>query len=489
MYRTEDHQPEETARVKYDMVPYTRGRVVEVGQGVEKLYPHFIGLDLRQFNGWMRPDILANPDDLAIFGDGTLDAVVASWPLKESGDPVDVLKKWWRPIKKGGHLVLYLPEDPREHMKQIGSTWDCVVSEKRGTDYFQVYRKGGPGQRFTSFGKPRKTAIVIRYGAFGDMIQASTVLPGLKEQGYHVIVNTTAKGEEILRHDPHVDEFIIQDTNQVPNSELGPYWDRLKERCDKFINLSESVEGSLLALPGRCQRDWPHEARHAYMDHNYLEVTHGIAGVPFPARATFYPSDDEIEWAQAERRRIGGSIVVMFALAGSSGHKTWPYLDTILARMMLTYKDSRVVLVGDALCQLLEIGWENEARVVKKSGVWSIRETLAFAKVCDLVIGPETGVLNAVGLEDIPKVIMLSHSSVENLTKHWKNCISLVPRATKCYPCHMMHYSFKDCPRDSATGTAKCQADIPPDLAWEAMLKFLPKPIETAHTIKEAVGA
>jgi hypothetical protein len=50
-----------------------------------------------------------------------------------------------------------------------------------------------------------------------------------------------------------------------------------------------------------------------------------------------------------------------------------------------------------------------------------VRETLALAQQMDLVIGPETGVLNAVCYEAMPKVAMLSHSSWENLTRHWVN--------------------------------------------------------------------
>ena len=45
--------------------------------------------------------------------------------------------------------------------------------------------------------------------------------------------------------------------------------------------------------------------------------------------------------------------------------------------------------------KLLEVGWEQEKRVVTKSGKWSVRDTLAFLDVCDVVVGPETGVLNA----------------------------------------------------------------------------------------------
>jgi ADP-heptose:LPS heptosyltransferase len=87
---------------------------------------------------------------------------------------------------------------------------------------------------------------------------------------------------------------------------------------------------------------------------------------------------------------------------------------------------------------------------LKKSGEWSIRQTLAFIDQADLLVGPETGVMNAAGLHPVKKIVTLSHSSPENLTKHWVNCTSLTPKNTPCYPCHQLHYG-----RNSARRTRR----------------------------------
>jgi hypothetical protein len=66
----------------------------------------------------------------------------------------------------------------------------------------------------------------------------------------------------------------------------------------------------------------------------------------------------------------------------------------------------------------------------------------------DLVISPETGVLNASGCFDTPKIGLLTHSNKTNLTKYFKNDYSLQAE-TECSPCHRMIYldNFKtDCP-------------------------------------------
>ena len=61
-------------------------------------------------------------------------------------------------------------------------------------------------------------------------------------------------------------------------------------------------------------------------------------------------------------------------------------------------------------------------------------------------MGPETGVLNAAGgLDEVKKIIFLSHSNPEKVTKYWKNTINLEPQNCKCYPCHILHTSNNLC--------------------------------------------
>ena len=67
------------------------------------------------------------------------------------------------------------------------------------------------------------------------------------------------------------------------------------------------------------------------------------------------------------------------------------------------------------------------------------------------------------------KVIMLSHSTGMNLTKHWVNTVAIEPWGVPCYPCHRMHYGWDSCVKDAATGTAACAASITPAMVGEAI--------------------
>lgn len=496
-FKSDDQTPE-SFKVRWELVPYTRGKGLDLSLGAYRPFKHFIG-----------PEMIGEVTKLSVFASGSLDFVYSSHTLDCIDNTKETLKEWWRVVKTGGYLVLYLPhknfsplvrskeakqqhakdflpEDIIKTMESVG-TWDLVRNEERSSEnehsFFQVYKKQG---KFAQSYKitHEKTCAVIRYGGFGDMIQAASVLAALKKQGWYNVLYCSERGVDTLKHDPNIDEFVVQDTDQVPNNELDKFWEHVKNKHDKFVNLSESVEGSLLAIPGRTAHAWGKEARHAYMNHNYLEMSHQIAGVPFEPGGVFHSTQFEKEWAKKEKKGLG--TVVVWSLAGSSVHKTWPYLDNVLACIMLE-TDWHVFLVGDHLCKLLEIGWEKEKRVHRKSGEWTIRQTLSFLEVCDLVVGSETGVLNAAGMLEVQKIVCLSHSTDENLTKHWKNTTALVPDNTPCYPCHMMHYNFDHCSRDFDkdceacktkscsvhTGVAKCQANISADQMWSAIVETM----------------
>lgn len=490
VWRATDPQGNESAKIKYDIVPYTRGRGLDLGCGPYKAFDHFIGVDNRHHAGrfgWdIRPDVFVETcEKLGLFTDGSMDFVFSSHLLEHIEKFEDALREWWRVIKVGGHLVLYLPHkqfypnigqpganpdhkhdfepnDIADAMRRVasgGAGWDLVENEDRneGREYsfFQVYRKRTDGQCRElphPWKKPgTKMVCIVRYGGFGDMIQTSSLFPALKADGWHITVMTTPKGADILKADPHVDRFLLQDGNpdrdQVPNPELGDYWRAWSRKFDRWINLSESVEGTLLAMPGRINHGWPHELRHQMLNQNYLEFTHQIAQVPLPPRPEFYPTDEEIEWAVQELLPIQG-FLVMVVLAGSSVHKAYPHMDNVIGRILKSLPDATIILVGDAICQVLETEWEDEPRVLRRCGQWSIRQTMTAARECDLVVGPETGVLNAVAFRNNAKIVMLSHSSVENLTRDWVNTVSMLPaRDVKCYPCHRLHYGREFCPQ------------------------------------------
>lgn len=482
---------------------------MDLGCGIQKTFDHFIGIDScrdhQLFGHVIRPDIRSDAADLAVFASGSLDFAFSSHLLEHYPYEVvpAVLKEWMRVIKVGGHLVLYLPDEdqyPKVGEKDANQDHKWNVNQQRVLDampdgfdlvdyqvrdqddeyslYF-VFRKTESGRElsYQTYVRPAKTAGVIRYGAFGDLMQASSVFAGLKRQGYHVTLFSSPPGCDVVAHDPHIDRHILQDKDQVPNQDLGAYWGYWRKKFDKFVNLSESVEGTFLAMPGRVQHEWPPAVRHKMMNTNYLQHAHELAGVDDEISVRFYATDEEKRWAK-ETRKAMGKTVVLWQLSGSSRmHKTYPYLDEIVARLMISYPDVHVVLTGGPECVELEAGWEEEPRVHCTSGKWSIRQTLAFLDEADVMVGAETGVMNAAACLPQPKIVFLSHSTRNNLTRDWTNTVSLSAPNINCPgrgnneapACHMLHYTFEHCKKGEKKGVAVCMEEIHPALAWDAI--------------------
>jgi ADP-heptose:LPS heptosyltransferase/predicted SAM-dependent methyltransferase len=501
VWKHSEIQEDESAKIRWELPQYTRGKVLDIGCGQSKAYPHFVGVDNCAdnvlFGAQIEPDVkIETADDLSKWATESQDAVYSSHTLEHMPDPLVTLKEWWRVIKVGGHLCLYLPDEtlyPKigefganpdhkhnlnqqkviDWMSQVGG-WELLRDELRsqGSEYsfFQIYKKlRGDTRKIAVDPKPAKSCAIVRYGAIGDLMQTSSILPGLKAQGYHITLYTTAKAHEPILHDPNIDAFYLQDKDQVPNSWLGTFWANEKPKFDRWINLSESVEGTFLTLPDRMSHQWPKSVKDKYLDTNYLEFMHDIAEIPGPAKVKFYSTLGEKVWAKNERKKLGGDYLVMYALAGSSVHKVWPHMDALFAALLLNHKNCRIVTVGDDAGMLLEQGWEKEPRVKRKAGKYTIRQTLSLLEQCDLVIGPETGVMNAASYMPMRKVVFLSHSSNNNLTRDWVNTVALEPENTPCFPCHKLIYGWDQCVQGPETAMALCAENIKPDRVWQAI--------------------
>jgi ADP-heptose:LPS heptosyltransferase/predicted SAM-dependent methyltransferase len=498
----------ESRKIRWEIVPYTRGRGLDLGCGSEKAFPHFVGVDNGHhevFGYQIKPDVKCDVSDLGMFATGSMDFCFSSHLLEHF--PYDrvpsVLKDWMRVIKVSGYLVLYLPDE--ETYPKVGTEganpdhkfnvnlkcvldampdgFDLIDFQKRdqGDEYslYFVFKKTGSGRHlsYRKLERPKKAALVCRFGAFGDLMQASSVFAGLKRHGYHVTLMCSPPQHEVVLYDPNIDGFLMQDKDQVPNGMLGEYWAYYAKKFDKFVNLSESVEGTFLAMAGRSAHAWPPEVRHQMMNRNYLEFQHDLAGVPHRPAVKFYPTSAEREWAQRERSKMGKKVI-LWQLAGSSRmHKTYPYLDEIVARLMISYPDVHVVLTGGPECLELEAGWDKEPRVHCTSGKWTIRQTLAFLEYADVLVGAETGVLNAACCLPVPKIVFLSHSTRENLTRDWVNTVSLTAPDITCPgrgkndapACHMLHYDWTHCRRGEKKGVAVCMEEIDPAITWDAI--------------------
>jgi len=128
MWTPENSLGEEARKIKWELVPYFRGRVLDIGCGGTKAFPHFTGVDSGKAWGRAAADLLVSDAQyLPMVGSGAADMVFSSHLLEhiEYERVPAVLAEWCRVTRKGGHVVLYLPdEDTYPKVGEIGANVD-----------------------------------------------------------------------------------------------------------------------------------------------------------------------------------------------------------------------------------------------------------------------------------------------------------------------------------------------------------------------------
>ncbi len=313
-----------------------------------------------------------------------------------------------------------------------------------------------------------KKLCVIRYGAWGDAIMLSPVFKYYKEQKWYIILNCTQKCYDILKTNPYIDGFLIQEDNEIPFEKLEDHWTKLKKQFDKLINFSGSIESSLLIAPYQKEFEWSKEKRHKLCNINYYDRTMKLAGFPKKKGelGELYFTKNEEKWARKLTKKHSG-FNVLVCLSGSSIHKIYPYMDAIINAIVDGLPNTHVFLVGEPGTKGII---DKHKQITDFCGEISIRKSFVLAKHLNLVISPETSVLVAAGCFDTPKIALLSHGSEENLTKYYKNCHTIVQNVS-CQPCHKLHYQRDTCPVIPETKFPICMGLLHPKKILPAIEK------------------
>lgn len=440
--------------LRWGTIAYSGGSGLHIGVGDARCYPNAVGIDDHRTPA---TDLVMALDRLRIFVDGTFDFVVLGDVMRRVHEPKVLLAEAWRVLREGGFLILAQPTSVQlEWLAQGARDHALVETLTMGARRVDVVCKlaAGLGRLDARLPTTGKTCGVVRPGGFGDAVWASSILPALKAEGYQITVYADPQGEQVLRHDPYIDALVITGDVVTPNDQLGSFYAHEEVRYDRWINLVESVEKNMIAVPNDLRFYWSDAERRRIFGGSYIEAVHDRAGVPHDFRQKFYPTQEER--SQALGRKAAGRKTAVIAASGSTMPKWWPHVGPLADALITRGYD--VWVLGEL--RALQLAPRPHLHVVGTD--WPLREALTFAQCADLVVGQDTGLLNAVALESMPKVVLLSIASAENLTKHWVNTRALAG-SVACFPCHRIHYvqgGWHYCNHDKATNTAACQAAI-----------------------------
>lgn len=493
VWKIDNPQGNESQKVRFDLVPYIAGGGLDIGCGPAKVFDNFVGvdncIDTKLFGVQIRPDV-AVPDAtrLPIFASRTMACVFSSHLLEHIVDYKAALAEWWRLVAEGGTLILYLPHadlypnigqpganpdhkhdfrpgDIVAAMREVAEDWDLEVCETRDQlqeySFLLVFRRlaeGSERRESWAAAKPEKTAAIVRPGGYGDALWASSIAKQLHADGYAVDVWTNAAGAEVLAGNPHIRRSVVMPPNTLSDEDALLLYLWQSRKYTRWINLIGVVETALLPHPNDIAYQHPWPVRHARMNRNYQEEIHAVAQVPAVFDQRFYPTAAEAEWARGAREAFAGPLVVL-APTGSSIVKTWPHVQRFME--LASRGGVHVAVVGD-----LHQTFDPPARAHIFGRDLPIRAAMALAQVADVVIGTESAIVNACASHPVPKIVTLSHSSNENLTKHWTNTIACEPVNVPCHPCHRLHHDFSFCSKSAETGFAACQSAVSAEWMW-----------------------
>jgi len=301
-----------------------------------------------------------------------------------------------------------------------------------------------------------KKVLIVRYGAYGDMLVITPAVKKLKEEGYYVILNTNKRGKEIFANNSNVDEYIMHDEEMAIDA-LYDHWEKLKKEVapDKFINFGESIECNVALHPISPIYNYTKAERLALCNKNYYDVTEEWADLKDCQKLPelyFIP----LELEEAQKYIRPEKINILWQLSGSAKQKVYPWTDYVIGEILKNHIDIHIITTGDERCQLLES--VEDPDITNLSGKIPVRIAMCLTGFVDLVISPDTGVLHASGCYPTPKIGLLGHTTRTNITKYFINDYSLEANCA-CSPCMRLIYDHDvQCPIDVITRAAWCMA-------------------------------
>ena len=447
---------------------------------------------------WLRGVGFYAPHTLEDFKTGQMEHAYIGDAWSKQENPEALLDQMWEKLADNGVLAVSADQNvfPRQRWGQHvlkWNNWRCLddvpqIPRKNSHWFVALMKIPVPGQIYEPLEQQERDILVIRTGGFGDGLLAGYVASRIKkaDPSRHVTYLVSENAGKVLQGNPNINRLLVFERHRYGDDAFGLMATTFVPRFKQLIYLNESVESLLLSGSKNGWFHWPKSVRHLISNRNYEELTSAIAELTHePEHVGFFPFD----WEQ-EKVRLPNGTNIAWALSGSTEHKTWPYQGMALARLLLQNPDVNVHLMGGGdrdkklakpvLEQVRQIAGETALARVYHDLDEDLRVAYAKAQRCDIVVAPETGVLWATAYKRNRKIVLLSHSTPENLTKYWYNTEALEPQNCELYPCHKLHFSGDECPVNQ-DGVSVCASAISVD----AVLAAIGRALETiSHKTK-----
>jgi ADP-heptose:LPS heptosyltransferase len=333
----------------------------------------------------------------------------------------------------------------------------------------------------------RRRVLLIRDAAIGDGLMITPALHDLHDKGYEVhVACKKIVGEAVYACNPYVHclhrlercETMLERDQKI---------DAIKAKIDPYLcfDMAGTCEGQFLYHSSCPEYFMGVELRRALAaDANYYEhINCRVLGCERTKPELHVSAIESRFWTHLRASTLGNKYVQV-QLMGSSFNKNYPWWPIVVKGLQELHPRLVVLLTGPPEATLLELACTehgcDESRLWATCGDerFTLRDALVSTKFVDLFIGPETGVTNAAGCFDTPKIVLLSHSNHRNLCDTWQNVYS-IQAPVACSPCYRIVGIGDPCDYitehedERIAGALRCMAAIDPqsiiDKAREAL--------------------
>ena len=289
-----------------------------------------------------------------------------------------------------------------------------------------------------------KTVFIMRGGTgIGDLLMTTPLPRLLVAEGYDVDVGVWPKNRAVMEANPFVRALVPYPEGQ---EQLLDWQAKIETGYDRVIDLGYTLEKKFLHRTDGFFGPIPSmEARRAAAaGKNYYTETRLAAGIeqsPGFDRPEIYASQEENGILDRYRHELkkDGRKQLFWNLNGSTKNKFLSkglqYIKAVLAQVPGSIHHIITGTNFDAA------NLPDDPRV--RIATWTLRTSILLTQLVDVVIGPESGLVNAAGSYDTPKVILYSHSAPENLGGHFLNHYPICPECD-CHPCYLIPLDWRE---------------------------------------------
>lgn len=295
-----------------------------------------------------------------------------------------------------------------------------------------------------------KRALIVRYGAYGDIVHCSHLPRLLKDQGFTTVdFETNIKGYQLLGDNPFIDNlscFADCDQINLPEWWVEKRWAVMASEYDKFINLYRTLESNVSLLEDQSEYYMNSAVRRArYDDVNYYDVTTKAAGYPelcgkYKGELFFPESEHDV--VKTWMKKFEGKFVVMMNVCGTGAHKEMVQRKEIVDHFLEFYPDAHIIFTGGQEHAKLDVRSDNATSII---GKFPFRQAALIAKYVNLVMTLESGIGCVASMWGTPTIQMMTAASITSHCKYAENDLS-VQSPAYCSPCHKGPYQYIGCP-------------------------------------------